>query len=204
MARGIGTRLITTGTDITFYDRNLDKAKSLQQELQRGTTSNVRIESKRLGESLKGKIVILALPYEIARNLARQYTEQLKNKILVDITNPIDFKNFTLLTPRGSSAAEEIAKIVSRSTKVVKSFNTTFAGTLVEGNVAGKQIDVFIAGDDQGAKGVISRLVQDSGMRPLDVGPLENSRALEGMQLIHMALQDKLGTNWMSGIKILP
>jgi hypothetical protein len=30
----------------------------------------------------------------------------------------------------------------------VKAFNTTFAGTLVDGEVAGQQLDVLIAGDD--------------------------------------------------------
>jgi predicted dinucleotide-binding enzyme len=54
----------------------------------------------------------------------------------------------------------------------VKAFNTTFAGTLVEGEVAGQQLDVLIAGDDEQAKQKVSQLVAVGGLRPIDVGPL--------------------------------
>ena len=46
---------------------------------------------------------------------------------------------------------------------MVKAFNTTLAGTLVEGEVAGQPLDVLIASDDEDAKGTVSRLVSDGG-----------------------------------------
>jgi len=45
----------------------------------------------------------------------------------------------------------------------VKAFNTTFAGTLVAGEVDGQQLDVLIAGDDQAAKQTVSQLAYDGG-----------------------------------------
>jgi hypothetical protein len=40
-------------------------------------------------------------------------------------------------------------------------------------------------------------------MRPIDAGPLSRARQIEGMQLLHITLQNTLGTNWGSTIKIL-
>jgi hypothetical protein len=80
----------------------------------------------------------------------------------VDITNPIDTQTWdNLATPPGTSSAEEIQQLVPQGTAVVKAFNTTFAGTLVAGEVAGNQLDVLIAGDDEAAKQKVAQLVSD-------------------------------------------
>ncbi|MFI1421381.1 NADPH-dependent F420 reductase [Streptomyces sp. NPDC020731] len=87
---------------------------------------------------------------------------------------------------------------------VVKAFNTTFAGPLATGEVGGRPLDVFIAGDDEGARTTVSELVSSAGLRPLDVGPLRRARELEGFQFLHMASQERLGLKWSSAVTILP
>ena len=52
-----------------------------------------------------------------------------------------------LATPPGISSAEEVQRLVPEGTPVVKAVNTTFAPTVVEGEVAGQQLDVLIAGE---------------------------------------------------------
>jgi hypothetical protein len=86
---------------------------------------------------------------------------------------------------------------------VVKAVNTTFAGTLVAGQVAGQTLDVFIAGDDTGAKGAVAGLVTAGGMRAIDVGALERARQLEALALLGITLQFSLGTQFMSGWKFV-
>jgi predicted dinucleotide-binding enzyme len=87
--------------------------------------------------------------------------------------------------------------------KVVKAFNTTFAGTLVEGKVAGHALDVFIASDDEGAKSAVQQLAADGGLRPIDVGPLALAHHLEALGYLNMAIQPSLGTNYGSAIEVL-
>jgi predicted dinucleotide-binding enzyme len=108
-----------------------------------------------------------------------------------------------LATAPDSSSAEDVARAIASGAKVVKAFNTTYAGTLLAGEVAGQPLDVFIAGDDPDAKSKVAELVRDGGMRPIDAGPLSRARQIEGMQLLHITLQNTLGTNWGSTIKIL-
>ena len=72
-------------------------------------------------------------------------------KVVVDITNPVDPQTYAPLTVEAGSAAQEIAQ-KAPGAKVVKAFNTTFAGSLVEGQVGGQPLDVFVASDDDDAK----------------------------------------------------
>jgi predicted dinucleotide-binding enzyme len=96
-----------------------------------------------------------------------------------------------------------LAKAIVPGAKVVKAFNTTYAGTLLSGQVAGQPLDVFIAGDDTEAKSKVAQLVTDGGMRSIDTGPLSRARQIEGMQFLHITMQGTLGTNWGSAVKII-
>ena len=91
----------------------------------------------------------------------------------------------------------------ARGARVVKAFNTTFAGTLSEGQVAGQALDVFLAGDDEDAKATVAKLVRDGGLNAIDAGPLKRARELEAAGLLHMTLQGSLGTSYGSALKIL-
>ena len=201
MAKGIATRVVAGGHSVQLHAKDASKGGALANELKANAPSGVTVEVKAIG-SPTDEVVILAIPYTEVASVAEQYADKLNTKVVVDITNPVDFNTFQLIPAAGMSGAEEIAKLLPNS-KVVKAFNTTFAGTLGAGEVDGKPLDVFVAGDDQAAKATVSQLVKDGGLRPVDVGPLSNSRHLEGLGLMHMALQDQLGSGWMSAIKIL-
>jgi 8-hydroxy-5-deazaflavin:NADPH oxidoreductase len=148
-------------------------------------------------------VVILAIPYSAVNEVVRQLGSQLAGKIVVDITNPMNATYDDLATPPGSSAAEEIAKLAPPNARVVKAFNTTFAGTLVNGAVAGQKLDVFLAGDDADGKKVVAGLVEAGGMRAIDVGSLKRARQLEGLGLLGITLQFTLGTQFKTGWKLI-
>jgi 8-hydroxy-5-deazaflavin:NADPH oxidoreductase len=123
----------------------------------------------------------------------------------VDITNPVDTETWDrLATPPGTSAAEEVAQLVPDGTSVVKAFNTTFANTLVAGEVEGRKLDVFIAGDDEDGKQKVAKLVSDGGLRPIDSGPLARAQQLEHLGFLHITLQQPLGLGFASTLKLHP
>jgi 8-hydroxy-5-deazaflavin:NADPH oxidoreductase len=198
MGRGIGTRLVAGGNDVKVLDNDPEQARSLADELGGGA------EGGAAGDPLDGDVVVLAVWYEPARSAVEQYGEQLDGRVVVDITNPVDTDSFDgLVTPPDSSAAEELAKLAPDGARFVKAFNTTFAGTLVDGEVSGQPLDVFIAGDDAGAKETVAELARGGGLNPIDTGPLRRARELERLGFLHMVLQDGLGTGYGSAIKVL-
>ena len=193
MGRGIGTRAVAGGHQVEIVDREQAEAQKLAGELGEHATA---LEP---GASLGGEIVVFAVYYPGIKDPVQQYGDQLAGKVVVDITNPVDTQTWDkLATPPGASSAEEVQQLVPQGTPVVKAFNTTFAGTLIEGRVAGQPLDVFIAGDDSGAKETMAQLVRDGGLVAIDAGPLRRARQLEELGFLGMTLQQPLGLNFQS------
>jgi predicted dinucleotide-binding enzyme len=200
MGRGIATRLLDGGAEVQILAPTLEHATSLADEL-RGPGRSV--SGGGVDEPITGDVVVVATPYDAALQFVKARAQDLAGKVIVDITNPVDWATFDgLATPPDSSAAEEIAKLVPGSS-VVKAFNTTFAGTLFTGQVAGSRLDVLMAGDDEEAKATVGRMVEAGGMRAVDAGPLRRARQLEHLGFLHMTLQENLGSGYASAVKFV-
>ena len=198
MAQGIGTRLVAGGHAVTVLGTDAAKAQALATSLggsaQSGTSGT---------DPLRGDVVVLAVPYAAAADALAPYADQLAGKVVVDITNPLNETFDGLVTPGDGSGAQEIAAALPEGARVVKAFNTTFAGTLTAGEVAGQPLDVFVAGDDEGAKVTVADLARSGGLNPIDAGPLARARELEAIGFLHIALQSSLGTGFSSAVKVL-
>ena len=149
-----------------------------------------------------GQIVVLAVPYPAVADILATRGDQLASKMVVDITNPLNYETFDSLTvPADSSAAAQIAATLPRST-IVKAFNTTFAATLASGTAGEVPTTVLIAGDDSQAKSQLADVVTAGGLRAIDSGSLRRARELEalGFLQITLAAQDK--TPWTGGFAL--
>ena len=197
MGRAIATRALAGGHDVTLIGTETEKAQQLADELAGSGSGSVRA-----GDSPTGEVVVLAVWYPTILDVVRQHAGELDGKVLVDITNPIDTSQFEPLDLDAGSSAEEVAR-AAEGAKVVKAFNTTFAGTLGPGEVAGQPLDVFIAGDDADAKAKVSEFVESAGLRAIDAGPLRRARQLEALGYLHMTLQEGLGTGYSSTVKVV-
>ncbi len=203
MARAISRLLLAGGNNVTLVGRNPEKAGAAVQELAHAARDVAFIKPAALDGSVADEVVINTIWYPACLEVLHNYRAGLSGKILVDISNPLNQSYDDLVTPPGSSAAEEIAKALPNSVKVLKAFNTTYAGVLTQGNLAGQPLDVFIAGDDEQAKETLAKLVEAGGQRSIDVGPLRRARLLESLGLLSILLQSKQEKPWMTGFKIL-
>lgn len=151
-----------------------------------------------------GEIVVLAVPYPALGEVLAQRADQLAGKIVVDITNPLNFETFDSLTVAadGSATAELAEKLVS--SKVLKAFNTNFAATLSSGQVAGLQTTVTIAGDDADAKSKLAEIVTAGGLRAVDAGALSRARELEAIGFLQITLAAAEKITWAGGFTLQP
>src|SRR3954451_10676599 len=95
-----------------------------------------------------GDVVVLAVPYPAVEGILAERGESLAGKIVVDITNPLNFETFdSLVVPADSSAAAEIAAALPQS-RVLKAPTPPSAAPLAEGTVAPLTPPVLLAGDD--------------------------------------------------------
>jgi len=203
MGRGIGHRLVAGGHEVTIVDRDPEEAGRLAKELRAAAQGGATVEAVGPTSELRGEVVVLAVYYPEALELARELGDRLAGKVVLEISNPLNQTFDELATAPGTSAAEELAERAPSGARVVKAFNTTFSGTLVEGQVAGQPLDVHIAGDDEEAKEKVAQLVRDGGMRPIDVGLLERAKHLEGLGFLNITLQQPLGLPFRSAWKLV-
>jgi len=152
---------------------------------------------------LTGDIVVLAVPHSAVSAVIAQRGDSLAGKVVVDITNPVDFETFDSLTVApDSSATAEIASALPQS-RVVKAFNTTFAGTLAAGTVGPLTTTVLIAGDDADAKSLLTGVVAAGGLKAIDVGSLNRARELEAMGFLQITLAANEKVSWTGGFGIV-
>ena len=152
--------------------------------------------------SWEDDIIILDVHFEAEKEIAEKIREVANQKIVISITNPLNQTYNGLVTAPDTSAAEELQKLLPDS-KVIKSFNTTFAADFATPVIDGKQADAFIAGNDEEALETVKELVSTAGFNPIVAGDLSVSRTLENMQLLLIQLGMKYNYNWLAGWKIL-
>jgi predicted dinucleotide-binding enzyme len=157
------------------------------------------ISSSDADREVTGDIVVLAVPYPSVGEVIAKRGAQLAGKVVVDITNPLNFETFDSLTvPADSSAAAEIAAALPES-RVVKAFNTNFAGTLAAGTVGGRQTTVLLAGDDADAKAELVGVISAAGLRAVDAGALTRARELEALGFLQVTLAASEKISWTGG-----
>ncbi|MEQ6896119.1 NADPH-dependent F420 reductase [Microbacterium sp. KR10-403] len=182
------------GASVQVVARDITKAKQLAEQVG-GTAGS-------FGEALSGDVVVLALPYPALADVIATYGPQLDGKVVVDVTNPVDFATFDGLTvPADSSAAAELQAALPGA-KVIKAFNTNFAATLATGEVGGVPTTVVIAGDDETAKGQLTEIVSAGGVAVADAGSLKRARELEALGFLQMALAVREQVPWTGGFAV--
>ncbi|GAB3661052.1 NADPH-dependent F420 reductase [Zhihengliuella somnathii] len=168
-----------------------------------GGASVEHIDSSSAGATVSGDVVVLAVPYPALKDIVAQYGEQLAGKIVVDITNPLNFETFdSLVVAADSSATAELAAALP-SSKVLKAFNTNFAATLGSKTVGQNQTTVLVAGDDAEAKSTLVEAVKAGGVDAVDAGSLQRARELEAIGFLQLTLAAGEKIQWTSGFALV-
>ena len=193
---------------VALADR--DPAKAAAAVTQIGAGDGVTAAS--IAAALSADMVVLALWYPVTTEFAREHAAELQDKIVIDISNPLDetyvglrtdLRDSGAVSAPSTSSAELLAQALPGS-RIVKAFNTTPSVVLAEGQIDDVPLDVFVAGDDDTAKSSVSELVRAAGLRPVDVGRLKNARVLEGLAALEGELSQRYGLGFRVAFKVLP
>jgi 8-hydroxy-5-deazaflavin:NADPH oxidoreductase len=124
--------------------------------------------------------------------------DNLADKILVDVANPLDFSQGMppiLAVCNADSLGEQIQRLFPRS-KVVKALNTVNCNVMVDPSVVPGEHDVFICGNDEGAKSEVRELVRAFGWPDehiIDLGDIAGARGMEMYLPLWLRLMDVVG-----------
>jgi len=171
--RALAKRLHEIGTDeILIGSRDAERAQASATEL--GVTGG------RNDEIVEGAdIVVLAVRSNATLETARELAAAIGATPVLCVASDLRFTDAGVLPGRHQgSLAEEVARIVRGP--VASGLQSFAAANLVEGDPG----DALICGGDDRAKELSLELAGRVADRAIDVGPLENSRALEGMTAV--------------------
>ncbi|WP_062297538.1 NADPH-dependent F420 reductase [Demequina maris] len=168
-----------------------------------GGSSVTYVAKEQVGTApIDGDVVVLAVPFPAVDSILDAYADAFAGKVVVDITNPLNFETFdSLVVPAGSSAAAEIQARIPAA-HVVKAFNTNFAATLGAKKVGELTTTVLVAGDSAEAKATLVAAVEKGGLEAIDAGSLARAHELEaiGFAQLTLAVSEKIG--WTGGFGI--
>lgn len=195
VGRALAGSSVRAGHTVTLSSRSQEDAELCAKE----TGAQAAGSNKDAVEA--AAVAVFAVSYPDLDGLLAELGDALTGKIVVDVTNRMD-PNDPAQAIDGTSAAEQIQSRVPAA-RVVKAFNTVFAGRQTDPIVDGIQLDGFVAGDDGQAKATVLELVESIGLRPIDAGSLSMARALEALALLNITLNMRNGWSWQSGWKLV-
>ena len=194
VGRTLGTKLAELGHEVRMGSRTAggEKAKAWVKEAggksSEGTFADAAMHGEMLFNCTSGMVSLAALSAAGARNL--------NGKILVDVSNPLDFSKGmppTLSVCNTDSLGEQIQRAYPLA-KVVKSLNTVTAALMVEPSLVPGVHTMFVSGNDAQAKAEVINLLETGfGWKEvMDLGDITGARAQEMYLPLWLRLFTKL------------
>lgn len=191
----LGGSLAKAGHSVTFAGQDAEKAATVAQAA--GATS------ASVADAIAGAdAVVLAVPGSSAPAVAAANAAALAGKTVIDATNPLKADYSGLATGPDSSNAELIAA-AAPGARIVKAFNTVFAGNMADAARLGTSLDALYATDDEVARAAFREVASAVGFRPVHVGPLAAARELEAMAWLNIRLQFVTNGYWQSSFGLV-
>jgi predicted dinucleotide-binding enzyme len=196
VGEAIATKLASAGHDVKLGARSATNEKAGAWVAKVGAKAS---QGTFADAAKHGEMVFLCMRGDVAVEVvASAGKDNLRDKILVDVSNPLDFsKGFppTVFTPGDDSLAERVQREVPE-TKVVKALNTVNANVMVDPARVGADHDMFVSGNDADAKATVSRFLREQfgWKNVIDLGDLTTARGTENYLPLWLRLMSALGT----------
>ena len=168
--RALARRLAESGQDaVVVGSRDAARAQATADELGVAGGRNQEIVQD-------ADLVVLAVKSNATLETATELAGAIGKTPVLCVASDLRFTEAGVLPGRHQgSLAEEVARILRGP--VASGFQSFAAANVVAGDPG----DALICGEDSDAKRLALELAERLGARGIDAGPLENSRALEGM-----------------------
>lgn len=181
VGKAIGTKLVQLGHQVMKGSRtsNNEKATAWVQQFGANASQGTFADAAKFGEIIfnctNGAGALDALMAAGEENLG--------NKVLIDISNPLDFSRGmppTLLVANTDSLGEQIQRSFPKA-KVVKTLNTVNCNVMVDPSLVPGDHDMFVSGDDAEAKAKVKDILMNwfGWKNVLDLGDITGARSME-------------------------
>jgi 8-hydroxy-5-deazaflavin:NADPH oxidoreductase len=197
----LGLGLIKLGHEVKLGTREVTKLNEWKQKAGGKALAGSNEDAAKFGE-----LIVLATNWagtENAINLAGK--SNFKGKIVMDVTNPLDFSKGSppqIDASPGNSGGEKVQKWLPDS-KVVKAFNIVNAYVMISPQREEGDPDLFICGNDKDAKKQVTNFAKRWGWKSIiDLGDISEAYWLETLTIlwVHYAF---MNNTWSHAFKLL-
>lgn len=188
----VGAKLVAMGHDVMMGARAADNEKVLGFAQRTGGKAGTFADA-----AAHGEMVINGTRGDTSLGMLSALASELKGKILLDVSNPLDFSHGYpphLTVSNTDSLAEQIQRALP-GTFVVKSLNTVNCAVMIEPSRVPGHHTVFVSGNDARAKGRVMDFLRSLGwVSIIDLGDITSARAAEQLLPLWVRLFGVLGT----------
>ena len=166
---------VKAGHEVLLSSRHPEQLR----ELARSLGPRARVGTPREAAAF-GEVVLVSVPYGALPQIGRDLRTELAGKVVLDTGNPYPERDGEMAREArrkgtGVASAEYLPGV-----RLVRAFNAiNYRALRTEAHRAGEPVAIPIAGDDQRALDVASRLVRDAGFEPVVIGPLSRARLFD-------------------------
>jgi predicted dinucleotide-binding enzyme len=193
VGRALAAGFAARGHEVTIGTRAPEENDDLQAWAARH--DNVAIGSFAAAAE-GGELLVLATRGTVVEQaIATAGPQHFAGKVVIDATNPLDpsgDRAVLAVSGPADSSGETVQRTIPDA-HVVKAFNTVNNRIMVDPGLAGGRQPMFIAGDDAAAKATVTGALDDFGWDAFDVGGIEQSRQLESLCLLWVAVGKSRG-----------
>ena len=201
LGTGLAIRWSKAGHNIIIGSRTQEKADAALAELKKISPDTPAQAMENGAAANAGEIVVLTVPFAHQLSTLEAVQDDLKGKILIDVTVPLmPPKVGTVQMPPAGSAGKQAQDFLGDDVMVVTAFQN-IAAHLLQQDVT-IECDVLVAGNKKVARDTVIELVEQAGMNGWHAGPIENSAAAEALTSILIQINRKHDISH-SGIKIV-
>ncbi len=171
----LGELWIKAGHEVLFSSRYPEELQGLVARLGPKARAGTTREAANFGD-----VILVSVPYAALPEIGRDLAKELPGKIVLDTCNPVPRRDGKMAEEARAKGTGIASPEYLGGVRLVRAFNTL--GVTRLRNAAfrvGERVAIPIAGDDEQAIEVASRLVRDAGFDPVLVGPLKSAKQFD-------------------------
>ena len=192
----VGTLWVKAGHQVMFSSRHPENLKQLVDGLGSLARAGTVEEAFSFGD-----VVFIGVPYGAYPQLGKDYAKQFAGKIVLDAGNAVIARDGEIAKEARENGIGITSAKYLAGARIVRAFNTmNFRRLASSASRTGERMAIPIAGDDQEAIAVASKLVRDAGFDPVEVGGLQRSKIFEqggplyGAEMSAQEMRERLKT----------
>jgi len=161
------------GHQVMFSSRHLEHDRRLAAEVGANARAGTPGDAAAFGE-----VLVFAVPYGALPELGRALRDSIEGKVVIDACNPFPRRDGEIAERARAKGAGLMSAELLPGARIVRAFNAVGADRMASAHQNSGRIGMPIAGDDEEAIEIASRLIREIGFEPVRVGGLEMGKYL--------------------------